>query len=304
MKAHDISRTLFLYTIGQVVPYMPPQILTLLGDAIGKASGRTEKALIMKEELRKLFGRTEKTEEELEAIVIQEIGNNMKNLFEIWSFPRLTKKKIKHFAYMEGKEHLDNALEKGKGTLVAVSHFGSWKMIIAALAYEGYTVNQIGLDPRYFIDKTRPYHHNYIMKMEYECDQSLPAKFIYIGKNLREVFRALARNEVVMNSFDGFIGTRRKTVPFLNGTNRLALGPVILAHRTGAALLPAFAVRQKDNRHKIIIHEEIPIATDINEAEAISQALETYRLIFEKYVADNPSHYCRTLYHRVIDPER
>jgi KDO2-lipid IV(A) lauroyltransferase len=278
-------------------------MLCLLGDAIGKASSRNQKARIMKQELRKLFG-TEKIGEELEAVVLQGINNNIKDLFEIWSFPGFNKKKIKQFAYIEGKEHLDNALEKGRGALVAVSHFGSWKMIIAALAYEGYHVNQIGLDPRYFIDKTRPYHHNYIMKMEYDCDQSLPAEFIYIGKSLRKVFRALARNEVVMNSFDGFIGAKRKTVPFLNGTNRLALGPVILAHRTGAALLPAFAVRQKDNRHKIIIHEEIPIATDINETEAISQALETYRLIFEKYVADNPSHYCRTLYDRVIDPGR
>lgn len=303
MKAHDIPRTLFLCTAGQLVPYMPHRMLCLLGDAIGKASGRNQKARIMKQELRKLFG-TEKTEEELEAVVLRGINNNIKDLFEIWSFPGLNKKKIKQFAYIEGKERMDNALEKGRGALVAVSHFGSWKMIIAALAYEGYPVNQIGLDPRYFIDKTRPYHHNYIMKMEYECDQSLPAEFIYIGKSLRKVFRALARNEVVMNSFDGFIGAKRKTVPFLNGTNTLALGPVILAHRTGAALLPAFAVRQKDNRHKIIIHEEIPIATDINETEAISQAIETYRLVFEKYVADNPSHYCRTLYDRIIDPGR
>ena len=34
-----------------------------------------------------------------------------------------------------------------------------------------------------------------IMRLEYECEKSLPAHFIYIGHSMREVFQALENNE-------------------------------------------------------------------------------------------------------------
>jgi KDO2-lipid IV(A) lauroyltransferase len=303
MKFGNATKILFLYSLRYLIPYLPHCALVLIADLIGIVFKSGQQAKIIKKELRKLLG-DKKSDSQLDRIAAEGIRNYRKDLFEIWSFPRLNRKRIGKFAYVVGLEHLDEALEKGRGAVVGVSHFGSWKMIIAALAYEGYRVNQIGLDPRYFLDPDQPRHHNLIMKMEYLSDQSLPVNFIYIGKLMREVYRVLAKNEVVMNSFDGFVGTKRIEVPFLNGANTLSLGPIILAARTGAPLLPTFAVRQKDNRHKISIHEEIPLDADTGEDKAVLQAANIYLKIFEDYVEQYPSHYCRTLYDRVRDPRR
>jgi KDO2-lipid IV(A) lauroyltransferase len=303
MTSVNATKILFLYSLRYLIPYLPHSALFPLANFIGVVFKSRQQVKIIKAELKKLFG-DKKSDSELDHIAVESLQNNRKDLFEIWSFPRLNEKKIKNFAYVEGKDHLNKALDKGKGALIGVSHFGSWKMIIAALAYEGYKVNQIGLDPRYFVDETQPHHHNLIMDMEYLSDQSLPVNFIYIGKLMRKAYRALAKNEVVIDSFDGFIGTKRIEVPFLNDTNTLALGPILLATRTGAPLLPTFAVRQGDNRHKITIHEEIPLDTDIDENAVMLQATEVYRKILEEYVEQYPSHYCRTLYDRVRDPRR
>ena len=296
-----VTRTIFLYTIRYLIPYMPRYFLYLIADVIGIASKRSRQADIIKKEIRKILG-DRIPEKELERAVIKGISNHKKDLFEIWSFPRLNNKRIKKYAFLEGKEHLDNALKKGNGALIAVSHFGSWKMLTAALAYEGYKVNQIGLDPRYFVDNNNPRHHNLIMEIEYMCDQSLPANFIYIGKYLREVYRFLEQNELVINTFDGFIGSRYIDMPFFNDTLRLSLGPIIFAMKSKAALIPTFAIRQDNNRHKIIIHKEIPLEDD--NAEVIENAAEAYIKLLEYYMLRYPSHYCRTLYDRVIDPMR
>ena len=303
MKLANVAKVSFLCSVRHLIPYLPCGVTTLLAKATTMVCRRSEQVGVIKVQLKKLFGDA-KSQAELEQIAIESICNNRKDLFEIWSFPRLSEKRITKFAYIEGREHLDNALKKGKGALIAVSHFGSWKMVIAALGYAKYKVNQIGIDPRGFIDENRPNHHNVIMQIEHRCDQSLPVNFIYIGKFLREAYRALARNEVVINSMDGFLGAKCVEVPFLKGVSRLSLGPLVMAARSSAAFLPTFAVRQADNRYKITIHEEIKVDKDIPEEEAVKKALDDYTNIFEDYVSRYPSHYCRTLYDRAVDSHR
>lgn len=303
MKFGNVIRILFLYTMRHLLPYLPYSVSAMLTDAIRMVSKRGRQARIIKEELGKLLG-DKKSESELEDIAVKSICNYRKDLFEIWSFPRLNQNKVEKLAYVEGIEHLDKALEKGKGALIGVSHFGSWKIIIPALAYKGYKVNQVGLDPRYFIDDKRPVHHNLAMEMEYKSEQSLPAKFIYIGKFQRPIYRALGENEVVINSFDGFMGSKKTEVPFLNSKLSLSLGPIIIAFKSGAPLIPAFAVRQKDNRHKIIICEQIPLQNYQNVQQAIENGIKSYVKLLEHYVEEYPSHYGRILYDRVRDPNR
>lgn len=303
MKFGNVIRILFLYTMRHLLPYLPYSVSAMLTDAIGMVSKRGQQARIIKEELGKLLG-DKKSELELEKITIESICNYRKDLFEIWSFPRLNKNKIEKLTYIEGIEHLDKALEKGKGATIGVSHFGSWKIIIPALAYKGYKVNQIGLDPRYFIDDKRPAHHNLAMEMEYKSEQSLHANFIYIGKFLRPIFRALANNEVVIDSFDGFMGSKKTEVPFFNSRLSISRGPVNIAFKSGAPLIPSFAVRQKDNRHKIIICEQIPLQNYQNVQQAIENGIKSYVKLLEHYVEEYSSHYGRILYDRVRDPRR
>ena len=299
----NTTKIVFLHSVRYLLPYLPYSFLGRLSEAIGLLSKRGHQAKIIEKELGYLLG-DKISESDIKDITLECISNYKKDLFEIWSFPRLNKNRIERLAYFKGIEHLDKALEKGKGVLIGVSHYGSWKMIIPALAYKGYKVHQVGLDPRYFIDDKRPAHHNVIMQMEYKSEQSLPANFIYIGKFLRPVYRALGENEVVINSLDGFMGSKKTEVPFLNSKLSLSVGPIMIAFKSGAPLIPAFAVRQKDNRHRITIHEEIPLHGYENDQQAIENGIESYGKLLEYYVREYPSHYGRILYDRFRDPNR
>lgn len=299
----NAAKTAFLYSVRYLLPYLPHSVLAMLANVIGMVSKRGQQARIIEKELGVLFG-DRKSASDIKESTFECLCNYRKDLFEIWSFPRLNKDRIEKLVNIEGIEHLDKALAKGKGVVIGLSHFGSWKIIIPALGYKGYKVNQIGLDPRYFVDEKRPLHHNTIMEIEHKCEQSLPANFIYIGKTMRPVFKALANNEVVIDSFDGFMGSKKTEVPFFNCRLSLSQGPIIIALKTGASLIPSFAVRQKDNHHKIIIHEEISLHNYENKQQVIEKATESYTKLLEHYVEEYPSHYGRILYDRFRDPSR
>lgn len=302
-KKYHFTKMFFLFSLRYILPYLPHKLICWSGEIIGFLSRKNKQSSIVQEELKKLLGNP-KSDQELKRIAGKGIGNHKKDLFEIWCFPSLNGSKIKKFAYIDGGHHLDSALSQGKGAVIGVSHFGSWKMIIATLGYFGYPVNQIGLDPGYFIEDNKTQHHNIIMMLEAQSERSLPAKFIYLNreKTLRSAFEALRKNQVVINSFDGFIGKDILEVPFLRGNNKLSTGPIRLAASTGAPLLPTFAVRQRDERYKISIHK--PIFIESTKRSSIYRAMDEFKTIFEEYVALYPDHYCRTLYDRKIDPRR
>ena len=100
------------------------------------------------------------------------------------------------------------------------------------------------------------------------------------------------------------MGSKKTEVPFFNSTLFLSQGPVSVAFKSGAPLIPAFAVRQKDNRHRIAIHEEIPLHHYESDKQAIENGMQSYVKLLEHYVNEYPSHYGRILYDRFLDPRR
>lgn len=303
MTPANLMRSGFTLSFIHLIPYLPHGLQCALAEAIAWQMKNSRQARITQEELARYLGQVFSARQ-LQDLARQGMANHKKDLFEIWSFPRLTPKKLFKLASLKGKAHLDQALSKGQGAVIAVSHFGSWKMIIAALSYYGYPVNQIGLNPREFISKHRPAHHNRIMEQEYRADQSLPANFIYLGGGLKAVFQALRRGELVLNSCDGFKGKKFIELPFAKATNRLSLGPFSLAYKSKAPLLPVFDIRGKDNKHQITIHPPLEMDYTLGPGKGPQAAAKKYAKLFEKHFLEHPDHYCRTLYDRRMDPQR
>ncbi len=255
-----------------------------------------EKAHIIKRDLGMLLGNASTLD--LDKILRHTMQNFRKDLLEIWTFPKLNRNKINKISYFEGFEHLKDALALGKGALLCITHFGSWKIILPALGYNGYTVNQIAANPLTFEKEEEAASHNKIMQMELECEAALPAKFIYLDKEKspRQIYRVLENNEVVVISLDGIIGGKRMAMPFLNGTLMLSTGGATLSLSTGAPALPIFIVRQQDNRHKIIIHKPFAINNGRDKETYINEWMVNYTRLFEQYVQNYPEHYARYLY--------
>lgn len=290
----NVAKIFFLYSVRLVLPYLPLRALFLLGDLAGGVM-IGKKQDVMRQDLLRLLGYTSR--EEQDAIILSAMQNFRKDLFEIWTFHKLSSEKINKMVYFEGLQHLDRALAKGKGAILCITHIGSHKIVIPALAYNGYRITQVAANPRIFMKKEESQYHNKIMELELESEASIPAKFFYVeeGKSFRPVYRALENNEVVLISLDGVIETKRMDLPFLKGEISLATGAASLSFLTGAPALSIFPVRQKDNRHRIIIHGPLEIQNETSREKYITQWMCRFAEIFEGYVKNYPEHYARWL---------
>jgi len=298
------TKWLFIYATNFLIPLLPRKAYLWLGDLIGRLSRNSYQAQITRRELSRYLG-PDVPPEEIARIAVKGMGDYKKDLFEIWELPRLSKPDMAQYAFIDGREHLDRVLEQGKGAVLGVTHFGSWKMLIACLAYAGYPINQIGIDPRRMISPRHPMHHNLVMQLEYRFEESIPANFLYIkGNNLRPAFKALLANEVVVSSIDGMLGPRRVELDFLHLVNKLNMGPVLLALRTRAPLLPCFAIRQEDQRHRVVLHPPLPLDYDDSDSGAAGlRGLRAFNTLFQEQVSRHPSLYSRRLFDHAVTPE-
>lgn len=290
-----IIKILFFYTVRYLVPFLPHSLLMKIANVTGSINHNGVKAEITQQQVRRLLGDTV-AEDEIKSIVLKSMQNFHKDLFEIWCFPKLTKSKIDKISTLEGGEYLDDALRMGKGAIVGVTHFGSWKILIGVLGYAGYKVNQIAVNPLDSANQNDTKINKLIMSQEFECENSLPAHFIYIGHSMRKVFKALENNEVVIMSMDGIARRRERAFKLMNTTSALDVSPLLFAMKNKIPYLPIFAIRGKDNRHRVVIHKPLDFTDSNGVPVTLDQVFSDYINIFEQNVREQPSHYARSLY--------
>ncbi len=189
---------------------------------------------------------------------------------------------------IEGREHIESALAKGKGAIILLSHFGSYLMVLPALGFSGYRINQIGGSPD--LRHHRQIHKRIFESREKECS-SLPVNFMRSDTDVKAVIRALQRNELVAIAFDGREGKDWVEVPFLGRTAYVGQGPVRFAAMTGAAILPTFIVRNKDNSQRLIIEKPFDLERFDDKSRTVAVNLQKISAIFANYIQKYPSHF-------------
>ena len=183
---------------------------------------------------------------------------------------------------IEGKEHLDQALSRGKGVIALSAHLGNFAVMGGKLIAEGYPfhlVLKLPKDPvlsQYFTMKMEQYGLKFI-------------EFKSLSASQKEIVRRLRQNQIVCLIADGDQKAGGIPVDLMGQEVAIPAGPAILATRTGAAILPMFIIRQADDSHKIIIDPPV----EISEAESQDRtvALLTVKLvrIIESYIRQYPT---------------
>ena len=89
-----------------------------------------------------------------------------------------------------------------------------------------------------------------------------------------------------------FFGQGRP-ISFFGEKVSFPVGPVVLAMKSGAALIPAFVLRQSDGRYFGVLEEPIPFLLEGDREEIIEKNLGITARIFEKYIRTYPDQwYC------------
>lgn len=230
----------------------------------------------------------------LRNIVYRSFLNFYQTQLEFFLYPKLNPARVNGIVRIEGKENLDQALARGKGAILLFSHFGANQMIMPAIGYNGYKMNQLSISAEHWksiIPENSSPINRRILKLRWEYEQSLPAKHINAFGLLRPAIKCLKNNEVLGIALDGGAGKKELRLEFLGRKASFSSGPMNLARHTGATLLPTFIIRNQDGRHKLVIHERMD---PINSSE--KENTQKFVALMESYIKRYPCHYAQFLW--------
>ena len=206
------------------------------------------------------------------ALVWQAWNNFAHTVLDTTVLMHLSKEKIVAMVALEGEDHLQRALERGKGVLALSAHLGSFTMIGARLAASGYPFSVVVKHPAHkrFAQLTDDYRTQVGI-------HTIPAK--PRRDAVRGILKALRDNRIVMVIADEF-KSGDLLVDFFGLTVPAPRGPATLALRTGAVTLPMFAIRQPDD--SLVLSIGAPIESvggeDLDAGVAATTALYTQHL--------------------------
>ena len=267
-----------LYFTSWLIKRMPYKAIRVVSDifiAIGFRLTNNQRK-IAKESLRLAFGK-EKGPSEIDQIVrkcFENVGRGMIEMLYFMSHPSLVAQKVS----FDGKEHLKEALKKGRGVIAVTAHFGNFPLMMMHLALEGYKTNAI----------IRPARDQELESYLFKKRTETGLKTIYAVPRQQCVMSSLAalrNNEVLFIPLDQNFGSNGGIfVDFFGHKAATATGPVVFARRTKAPILPMFIIRLKEDTHKIIIEPPLSLE-EVNDEEAfIVLNTEKITKLIEHYI--------------------
>ena len=226
------------------------------------------------------FGR-EKSAQELERIAKDSFVYMAKSAIELMYLmnrPKVLKERVK----ISGAGQLDSALTKGRGVILVSAHFGNFPLLLGKLSLEGYKTAGIMRQMRDIRVE------NIFLRMR----DRFGIKTIYSQPRnvcVNSTIESLRNNAVVFIPIDQNFGTAGVFVDFFGVKAATATGPVVLARRTKAALLPCFIIRQNDDTHNIVFEPEMVLEEGKNAQETILINIQKLTVIIESFIRWYPA---------------
>ena len=215
----------------------------------------------------------DRTDPEVARVARRAFQNYGRMLMDFVLMGSLSRDEVLQRNSADGREHLDAALARGKGAIMAVPHMGSWDMAGSYAAALGYPIAAVA--------ERFPGSLN-------DAVVSTRKKFglevIMLGRAaVRGITDALRTNHIVALLCDleqgpgvevSFFG-RRAIVPG---------GPAAIALKTGAALMPACQYAVDGGRYRV--HLDPPLAT--SDGETKEHLMQRVIDRFEDFIKERP----------------
>jgi len=213
-------------------------------------------------------------------IVARSYRNLGRSLMEFYRLP-LIADHLDDFVALHGEENLRQALAEGKGVILLTAHFGSWELAAAALARRGFPMNAIGAEQR--DDRIT----GKIISLREQAGVTTIGK----GFDLKAALRCLKKGEILGVLLDQDPRDKGMVVPFLGLPASTPYGPVKLAHRLGAAIVPLFIVRRADGSgHDLYLLPPLKGARGTF-GEDLEADLARCNDVLSRWISDHPDHW-------------
>lgn len=202
--------------------------------------------------------------------------------FEIPHIFRMTHKTLDRYVILDGEENVVSALSRNKGVFFLTAHFGNWEFLCAAGSLMTGNLAVIA----------RPADFKPLDRVITEIRTLFGTEVILKQKALRRVRSALRENKLIGILLDQNVDWYEGVyVPFFDRWACTNKGLALLAVMTGTPVVPAFPVRQKDGRYRLIFEKEVELRRTGDRTRDIEENTELFTNIIEKYVRKYPDHW-------------
>jgi len=222
--------------------------------------------------------RVEASDQEVQRLARAALRNNIINYYELFLLPHISLEEIHQRVTIHGWENLHRAQAAARGLILTTAHFGNFNLAGQIASYYRVPVTVVAEDlepPRF-----------------YEYVTSLRAihglKFVPVGQSLRPIVRALRANEAVGLAADRDASGGGEWLPFFGRLARIPVGPVKLALRTGAPILPCFVVREANNHCQGYIEEPLFLTPSGDFQRDVREGTQRILALLERYIRAYP----------------
>lgn len=184
-------------------------------------------------------------------------------MYEFFRLPHLSREQLLSSVEVVGREHLEAALARGRGVILASSHIGNWELAAVMIAQWGYTLHAVaGVQlSRWLSGAVR------------ETKSELSIVTVSPEDGFRKLLRALEHNDPVALVVDGDIYQHGVDVEFFGRSYSFPAGPGVLAQRTGAQVICGYCERVAPGRFRIVMEKPLdpsvfPTTAALNQAVA------------------------------------
>jgi KDO2-lipid IV(A) lauroyltransferase len=201
-------------------------------------------------------------------------------MIEYGLFPALKRKGLSRFIGMDGRENFQKIKDGGKGAVMVTGHFGSWELMGAYIAQDGWPID-------YLVGQQ---HNLKINKLMNDYRSLFGIGLIELGVAARGVIKAVRSGRMVAMLSDQDAGSDGVIVQFLGRPASTPKGPAAFSQKTGAPLACGFIVRE-GLRQRIIIEPPLEVNITGNRDDDIKALTQAYTSLLEKYVRQYPDHW-------------
>lgn len=267
-----------IYKIAQVVVMaLPLKFSFWLGARIADIHylfSKKDRDLVLNN-LKNVYGKVDKETKRAARTVLRDFA---KYLVEFLRFSRVGREYIKRDVKVEGLENLNQALEAKKGVIIVSAHLGNWELGAALFAQLGYPMYVIAL----------AHKDNNVNKFFINQRAITGVKNITLGGSVRRSLARLKENAMIALLCDRDFSNNAIPATFFGKTAFLPIGSGLFAVKSGCALVPVFVVRQKDDRHKVIIDKAIEYNLTGDKRRDIKDIVQKVAGVMEDYVRRYP----------------
>ena len=270
------------------VTLLPCRSSIRLGKAAGQLTSRVlkERTAIAHGNLRTAFGET-LSQPEREKIIRSLFRLLGESLIESLIF---TREDVQNNIRIQGMEHLDAALSKGRGAIILAPHMGAWELASYALGLHVEHASTV------YKPLKNPFVNNYLIRNR---EKIVHLNLIPSRNALRMILQKLRKGYMIVMLFDQNAGKNGLPATFFGKTAFTYSAPALFAMKTGCPVIPGYIMKEPEfRRHRITINEPFPVLDTGNRDRDILANTQQYNDFFEGLVRKHPDQWFGWLHRR------